>query len=309
MSIPARSGPVRLLRVAVLFGDHSNPFWSEMERAYLRTAPEMELTIEGFWSDPEKDRTAQLGTLRRILALPFDAVVVNPLSNRNLLPGIMEAASRAVPVFDVGAKTDQKSVKGALPFYHPVRTVDFFEQGIIGASFIRRILHDVMEAKVAIIGGRPDSAQSIGRCAGAAYAFAATPAIRVIAREDADFDRTKAKTITRTILESVPDVKAFFCANDAMALGIADAAQSIESGAEKIIVGVDLTAESREAIRQDLMTASVAFSPWKVAAVVLSAIRRAAEGLEAEEGFPVASILVSRENVDSYQDGQLPGSP
>jgi D-allose transport system substrate-binding protein len=109
----------------------------------------------------------------------------------------------------------------------------------------------------------------------------------------------KAAFVSEAILEKEPDLKAFFCANDVMALGVADAVQTYPGHPEIVIVGVDLTPESREAIRRGMMAASVAFSPRSVARVVLGAVDRIMTGEELEKGFAVTSRLVSRENVDS----------
>ncbi|HUJ69802.1 MAG TPA: substrate-binding domain-containing protein [Syntrophorhabdales bacterium] len=300
MNIRDGRRPTKSYRVAVLLGDRSNPFWTEMGKEYHLLAQETGMEVELFWAHPEKDREAQLNKLFEILALSFDSVVVNPISNKNLVPGIMKAASEGIPILDVGAKTDQESVKEAGPTYHPVLTVDFFQQGFIGGSYICQRLSDSGGGKVAIIEGRPDSAQSMGRSAGAARAFATTPAVHLVYREHADFDRSKAAVVSRTILEKEPDMKAFFCANDVMALGVADIVQAHTGQPGIIIVGVDLTPESREAIRRGFIAASVAFSPAIVARVVLGAVERTMAGKELEKGFAVASTLVSRENVDSY---------
>jgi ABC-type sugar transport system substrate-binding protein len=87
-----------------------------------------------------------------------------------------------------------------------------------------------------------------------------------------------------------------------MALGVADTVQTYAGRPGIMIVGVDLTPESRKAIRRDLIAASVAFSPVSVARVVLGAVDRIMAGKELEKGFAVASTLVSRENVDSYAE-------
>ena len=300
MSMPNNRRSNNSHRIAVLLGDRSNPFWTEMEREYRFLAPEVSMDVELFWAHPEKDREAQLAKLFEILTLPIDAVVVNPLSSKNLVPGIMKAAAERIPVLDVGAKTDQESVKGAAPIYHPVRTVDFFQQGLMGGGYICQRLAASGGGKVAIIEGRPDSTQSMGRSAGAAHAFESAPSVRLVCREPADFDRSRAAVVSRTILEREPHLLAFFCANDVMALGVADTVATLAGHPEIIIVGVDLTQESRKAIREGIMAASVAFSPKSVAQVVLNAINSIMAGKGLEEGFTVTSTLVSRENVDSY---------
>ncbi len=289
------------LRIAVLLGDLSNPFWEEMERAYRAAAKDRAVTVEFFRARPEKDREAQAGELLHILTLPFDAIVVNPISNRNLAPGIIRAAAAGIPVLDVGAKTDPDSVKGAGAIYHAIKTIDFFRQGVMGGTYICRRLGASGGGKVAILEGRPDSVQSIGRTSGALHAFLlAAPFIRLAFRDHADFDRSKAAALSRVMLDEEPDLKAFFCANDVMALGVVDAIQACRASSEICVVGVDLTPEGRAAIRQGLMAASVAFSPASVAEVVLGAVDRIRAGEKPEEGFTVTSTLVTRGNFDSY---------
>lgn len=286
--------------VAVLLGDRSNPFWTEMEGAYASLAPDMGMAVRTFYAYPEKEREAQLDKLLEILALPFDAVIVNPLSNKNLVPGIMKAAAAGVPVVDVGAKTDAESVKGAGQSYCPVFTVDFFGQGLMGGRYICERLSGSDGAKVAIIEGRPDSAQSMGRSEGAAHAFAAAPAVHLVCRDHGDFDGPRAAVVAKEMLGKEPDLRAFFCANDVMAVRVAETIEAYRAGLQPIIVGVDLTPQSREAIKKGRMAASVAFSPRSVARVVLDAVDRVLAGKEMEKGFTVTSTLVTRENIDRY---------
>jgi ABC-type sugar transport system substrate-binding protein len=150
MNMPDSRRSNKPCRVAVLLGDRSNPFWTEMEREYQLLAPEVGMDVELFWAHPEKDREAQLARLLEILTLPFNAIVVNPISHKNLVSGIVKAAAQKIPIFDVGAKTDQESVKEAGPMYHPVRTVDFFQQGLMGGGFICQRLAASGGGKVAI---------------------------------------------------------------------------------------------------------------------------------------------------------------
>ncbi len=91
------------LRIAVLLGDLSNPFWEEMERAYRAAAKDRAMKVEFFRARPEEDREAQAGALLDIITMPFDAIVVNPIRSKNLAPGIIRAAAAGIPVLDVGA--------------------------------------------------------------------------------------------------------------------------------------------------------------------------------------------------------------
>jgi ABC-type sugar transport system substrate-binding protein len=292
----------RAYRIGILLGNKSNPFWTGMKRQYELFASEIGVEVEHFWAFPENDGDAQLETFINVQSLGYDVIVINPIFNRNLVSGIIRAASRGIPILDVGAKTDQESVKDAKPYYTPVRTVNFYQQGVTGAGYIAQRLQALGGGKVTILEGRRESAQSIGRSQGAADVFAKDPLIQCLDREPADFDREKARIIALKVMSRETGIKAFFCANDLMALGVADATKVLDKKSQTIIVGVDFIDEAREAIRNGLMDASVAFSPATVARVVLRDALKVLKGEKIPDKFSVPSFLINRENLDSWGD-------
>ena len=50
--------------------------------------------------------------------------------------------------------------------------------------------------------------------------------LKVLAKQSADFDRSKGLTVSENILQANPDVKAIFAQNDEMALGAVSAAKA-----------------------------------------------------------------------------------
>lgn len=292
----------KIYRIGILLGDQSNPFWAEMKSQYELSAMEFGVEVEHFWASPENDFYAQLTALMNMQSLGYDVVVVNPISNQNLVPGILHAAKKGIPILDVGAKTDQGLVKDAKPYYIPVKTVNFYQQGVLGATYIvQRLLALAMGGgKVTIIEGRKESVQSIGRSKGAVDFFLKEPFIQCINREPADFNREKAKDIAMDVMKHEDGIMAFFCVNDLMALGVADAVKVLDKQRKVIIVGVDLIKEAREAIRDGLMDASVAFSPASVTRIILEDALRVLKGDEISDEFSVPSVLISRENIDSH---------
>ena len=63
--------------------------------------------------------------------------------------------------------------------------------------------------------------------------------LTVVAKQSADFDRTKGLNVATNILQANPDVQAIFAHNDEMALGAIQAAKS--AGKTIFIVGFDGT--------------------------------------------------------------------
>lgn len=280
-------------------GDRSNPFWTEMQNQYDRIASKLEISVQYFWPSSENVGESQLLIFMEMLSLGFNGIVLNPINRYNLVSGVLQAVRRGIYVLDVGAKTDQESVRNAKPYYTPVRTVNFYQQGVLGATYIVQRLRPLGGGKVVIIEGRPESVQSIKRSQGAANVFLKEPSIHLMKRVSADFDREKAKDVALEILQQDIEVRAFFCMNDLMALGVSSAVSALNRHGQTMIVGVDLIKEARQAIRNGLMEASVAFSLASVARVVLEATLRIFKGEEIPNEFSVPSILINKENIDS----------
>ena len=159
---------------------------------------------------------------------------------------------------------------------------------------------------VAVIEGRPESKQSIGRSGGAAEVLAAFPRIEIVARVPAHFDRERARAVAGEILREHPSVGAFFCANDLMALGVAEAVEAAASTTagssaspvrRPLIVGVDGTDEAKAAVASGSIDATVAFSPADVAEVILGAVHSVLDGGEPPRVATVASRLLTLETV------------
>lgn len=293
----------RTPHIGVLMGEKSNPFWSELKHHLEMPARNMGFEIQFFWPSPDGGIVRkQIEMFHHLLTLGFDLMIINPLSRDNLVSGIREAALQKIPVLDVGAKTDPEAVLKAKPYYFPIRTVDFYRQGVMGAKYIVKKIKSRETKKVVILEGRKEATQSIGRSRGAADAFGKEKCVQLVKREPADFERLKAKKIATQIIAEDLGVDAFFCANDLMALGVADAFQNLERKNKILIVGVDLIQESQEAIRAGLMDASVAFSTASVAKAVLKSALNVIRGEAVTDKYQVRSFLVNRENLDSWDD-------
>ncbi|EFK06924.1 conserved hypothetical protein [delta proteobacterium NaphS2] len=252
-----------------------------------------------FWPLPGNDPSAQSNLLLKIADAGFDAVIINPMNGTNLLQGILKASEKRIPILDVGAKTDQRHFEKVPHSYIPIPTVDFLEQGRLGAEYIIRNLEPGRLSNVVILEGRPNSAQSIGRSNGALRIFEGQPQIRILARARADYEREKAFLAVKGLFEKGQTIDAFFCVNDLMALGVADviAIERRKTKRKPIIVGVDLIDAAREAIRNGSIAASVAFSRSEVAASALDTAAAMMEDEKPPSASPVSSHLVSLQNL------------
>ncbi len=283
------------IRMGVLMADPENPFWTEMESCYERLASSMGVETSIVWPKTGRDLDHQLEILRGMLNGAFDLVVINPLSPENLVPGILEAAMQKLPVLDVGAKTDMEMVRKAGDLYIPLRTVDFQEQGRLAGGFLAREIEASGQepAGVVIMAGREDAAQSKGRCEGAVGALLSRDKAFELIRAQGGFERKQGEEAAKRIVSRRRDVQGFFCANDLMALGVADALETTPGSSRALVVGVDGIPEAIEAVKNGRMAATVAFRREDVARAVLTAATQYLSGGDITEVFTVTSRLVT----------------
>lgn len=305
------------IKAGILLGDSSNPFWDAMQREYEALASRLGFAVECVHAHPDKDPQAQCHTLRQMLGRGYDALVINPLGQHNLVPAILEAAEKRIPVIDVGGKTDEAAVASAGDMFVPVLTVDFWEQGRMAGRYLAQRLNlprsrdnsadGAGTRSVVMVQGRSTSKQSLGRVGGASETLSQEPGIAVVETISADFDRQRARELAAGLLARTPAVDAFFCANDLMALGVAEAVASwretsgrtedAQAAPSPLVVGVDGTAEGLQAVAEGRLSATVAFSPARVAQVILEAVDQVLKGQRPLAGHRVSSELITRERV------------
>ncbi|MDO5689147.1 MAG: substrate-binding domain-containing protein [Tissierellia bacterium] len=277
----------------------SNPFWITMQNGYEDAAEEYGVTIEVKATTTETDLTGQLDIMNAMIAQEFDAIAISPLTEQNLIPGIVEANKADIKVVTVGNNVNKEALDAAEGVVVAHVTSDFKLQGQMGADFIIEKLNG--EGKVAVIEGIPGATQSEARKNGALEAFEAA-GMEVLPVVTANFDRQAAYDATLALITANPDLKGITCGNDIMALGAIQALKESDMKEQVFVVGVDFIDEARESIKNGELDATVAMSPYLFGKggtiVALKAIR----GDEFNEDIIwTPQKLVEKGNVDTME--------
>lgn len=78
---------------------------------------------------------------------------------------------------------------------------------------------------------------------------------RKLVCQPADWDRIKALDVATNVLQRNPDIKAFYCANDTMAMGVAQAVTNAGKKGKILVVGTDGIPEARKMVSEGSMIA------------------------------------------------------
>ena len=295
------SKPDKQMRIGAVIITESNPFWVSVKEGYQATAKEFGISIDVMAAPQENSVTAQLDLFENMVAKHYNALVAHTITAQNLIPGLVKAAEKGIPVItDLRVDVPAARQAGAKPI--AIGLVDFYEQGKLGASHIVAQLSKNGGGKVAIIEGLPGAPQSEARRDGAKDVFQTAAGIELVSVQPADWDRSKAYNVTTNLLQAHPDLKGIMCANDIMALAAVEAIEAAGKAGKVEVVGIDLIDQGKEAIREGRLAGSVAFSPFVIGEICARSAIAAAQGQRVPEDLHVVSVLATKANIDNLKD-------
>lgn len=101
-----------------------------------------------------------------------------------------------------------------------------------------------------------------------------------------------------TILRTAPHLQAFFAVNDLMALGAIEAISALGMDGHIDVIGYDGIPEACRAIRQGLMTASVAQNPYEMGRIAVEIAYATIVGDDIVNEITVPIQLITQESIE-----------
>lgn len=283
------------VRIGVIESTLSNPFWLTMKDGYEAAAKEYGVTVDVLATETEDDIVGQLNIMNDLLVKKYDALAISPLTEQNLIPGIVAANKVNVKVVAVGNGVNEEALKKENGSIAAFITSDFKLQGAMGADYIIEKTNG--KGKVAVIEGIPGATQSEARKNGAVESFKAAN-MDIVGIQTANFDRQEAYDVTVALIEANPDLVGITCGNDVMALGAVKALKDKGKKDDVLVVGVDFIEEAKTSIETGELNASVAMSPFLFGKAGVLASLKALEGHDFSESVIWTPLqLVTKDNV------------
>ncbi|MBU5255402.1 substrate-binding domain-containing protein [Tissierella praeacuta] len=287
------------VKLAAIESTLANSFWITMQEGYEDAAKEYGVSIDVMATETETDINGQLDIMKVLLSKDYNAIAVSPLTEHNLIPGIVEANNKGTKVVAVGNGVNEKALEEAKGKIEAYITSDFKQQGKMGAEFI--IDKTGGKGKVAVIEGIPGATQSEARKNGAIEAFEAA-GMEVLPVQTANFDRQQAYDLTAALIDAYPDIVGIACGNDVMALGAVEALKAKNMKDKVVVAGVDFIEEAKDSIENGELDATVAMSPYLFGKAGVITALKAIQGHEFKESVVWTPIqLISKENVATME--------
>ncbi|MFE5996348.1 substrate-binding domain-containing protein [Streptomyces sp. NPDC056454] len=275
-------------KVGMSLSTLNNPFFVQMKdgaQAEARKAG-IDLTV----TDAQNDASQQANQLQNFTSSGVSSIIVNPVDSDAVGPGVRSANKADIPVIaaDRGVnKADTATLVAS--------------DNVAGGKLAADALADELGGKgsIVILQGTAGTSASRERGAGFAEGLKAYPDIKVVAKQPADFDRTKGLDVMTNLIQSHPGITGVFAENDEMALGAVKALGS-KAGKSVSVVGFDGTPDGLKAVEAGTLYASVAQQPSELGRIAVQNAVKAAKGDTVEKTVKVPVKVVTRENVADF---------
>lgn len=292
------------VKVGVVLPTLSNPFYVASKAGYEDAAKTLGVQVEVVTGAKEDDLEGQLNVFKTLLSKDFNAIVITPINGMNLISGVVEANKKGIPIISSGTKLNEAAAAEAGAKIAAHMSNNFTEQGHLAAAYISEKIKasGAPTAKVAIIEGLAGASQGEARRDGAVAAFKEAD-MNVVSIQTGDWDRQKAYNIATTLLQSNPDLRGIFCANDTMALGVVEALKVVGKKGQVFVTGIDFLDEARSSLKAGELNASVAMAPYIKGKGTLTLVLKVLQGHDiSEQNYWSPIALITQENVNNYDN-------
>jgi len=260
----------------------NNPFFVS-----LRDGAEAEAKAKGIpliTVDAQNDPAKQIAGVEDLIQKRIKVLLINPTDSDAVANVVKEAEAAGIKVISLDRKVNGADVSAHVGS-------DNVAGGKMAAQFLLQQIGG--KGNIVELEGTPGSSAARERGEGFDSVIDGNAAVKVVARQPADFDRAKGLSVMENILQRSKNVQGVFAQNDEMALG---AIRAIEEDGLKnvVVVGFDATADGVAAVKAGKLAGTVQQKPELIGKMGVDAAESLISGKTIDQEIPVPLALITR---------------
>lgn len=276
------------ITVGVSLLTRTHPFYQDLEEGLREAADSAGFKL--IVTAGEFDVAKQKDQIQDFIVQKVNAIIVCPCDSRSIGTAIASANDAGIPVFtaDIACLAPDAKIVSHV-------ASDNVAGGRLAAQALAKAIEET--GKVAII-DHPEVESVIQRVKGFEEEIASYPGITVVAKLSGHGVKDQAFRTAEDILQSHPDLKAFFGINDDSALGALAAVEKAGKVGKVKIIGFDAVPEARKAITEGKIFADVIQQPKKIGQTTIEAVKTYLSGGSVEPTILIPCDLFSQDNAN-----------
>ena len=268
-------------KIGFIVSTLNNPFFVDLKDGIQKRAEELGYDVVVL--DSQNDPAKEVSNMEDLTVKDVDIVLLNPVDSDSAVASVMIANNYELPVVTVDREANGGNVVTHI-------ASDNAEGGAMAADY----LIEKLGGKGNIVELEGTAGSSAARDRGNGFDTKISDSdIKIIAKQIADFDRTKGLTVMENILQSKTDIDAVFAQNDEMALGAQKALADMGMN-DVLVVGFDATDDAVDAVNKGTMAATIAQQPLLIGQTAVNAIDKILKGEKVDNFIPVELKLITK---------------
>jgi ribose transport system substrate-binding protein len=280
-------------RIAVVPPGLISPFHVQVDQGAQKQC--RRLGIEFLHPAPprETDFAEQVRIVEDLITRKVNAISVCAIGNEAIVPAVKKANAAGIPFFIHNSLEELPGGKVTAYIGYNQR-----KGGRMMGEYAVKILHG--QGKVLVLEGIPGY-HTRERKAGfiEGLALEKNPGIKLVGSQPADWERSKAMTVTENFIQREPELVLVFGCSDEMALGAAAAAKA-HGRKGMLFLGIDGNPNAIESITRGEMTATLGVYPKKMGSMTIETIQSFLTGHQVAKFIETPMEVVTARNAGLY---------
>jgi len=278
-------------QVAVIVSTLNNPWFVVLAETAAEEA--RKLGYETTIFDSQNNTALETDHFENVIASGYDAVLFNPTDADGSIANVRLAKKAGLPVFCMDREVNATDAA----------TSQILSDSYAGCVALGKYFVEKLNKKgkyVEILGMVGDN-NTWSRSGGFHSVVDHYPDLKMVAQQNADFDRNKALEVMESILQVHPDINGVFCGNDAMAMGAFQALKSAGKADQVMVFGFDGANDVINSIQQgNIIATGMQFPKMMAKTAALYAHQYFDGKRDFAQKVPVTVEMVNQQNVHEY---------
>lgn len=265
----------------------NNPYWvciAETVKAYVQSKGDTFISI-----DPQNDQSKMNDQIGDLVSQGIDALLVAPVDSTGVKTALEQCKQKNIPVINFDTPVTDKTMVSTIV------ASDNYNAGVVVAK-------DMMAkipkgSKIAIMHS-PVGGACIDRVNG--FKTTVGSYFDIVSTLDGKGDTGVTLPLAEDVIQSTPDLKAFFAVNDPSAIGCAQALKAHNMTGKVLVYGVDGNPMVKVKIKDGSITGTGAQSPKTMGQKSIEAAYDLISGKTVDKSITIPTFLISKDNVDKY---------
>lgn len=293
---PAPAAGAHKYKIAVVPKGLAHQFWVTVKAG--ADAAGQEFDAEILWNGPAKETEIpkQISIIEDMITQKVSGIVMAACDENALIDTVQRAMDAGIPVVTIDS-----GIKSDLP-------ISFVATDNVAAA--KAAAHKLSEliggsGKVGLIPFVPGAATSEQREQGFKDGLAELPGLVLAQTTHCFSDVAKAVAATEDMMTAHPDLKGIFAANEAAAIGAAQAIDAAGKAGQVKVVAFDASEEEINALKKGTIQALVVQSPFRMGHDGVKAVIDHIEGKPVEKRIDTGVTIVTKENMEQPEVQKL----